>query len=132
MELSPAQRSTVEQLARRHGWRLVMLFGSSAFGQGRDVDIAVLPASAPDLATETRWQAELADLFAPLPVDLVRLREDMSPLLRFEVICAGRCLYEADEGLHDREYWHAFALHADAAPYRRELHSYLKGAFHEA
>lgn len=106
-----------------------MLFGSMVDGQGRDVDIAVLPASKPDLGTETRWQAELSDLFAPLPVDLVQLREGMSPLLRFEAVCRGRCLFEAEEGLHDREYWRAFSLYADAAPLRKELHGYLRRAF---
>lgn len=46
--LSQVRLEALVALARRHGWRLVVLFGSSEPGAGRDVDLAVLPAQLPD------------------------------------------------------------------------------------
>jgi predicted nucleotidyltransferase len=115
-------------LARRYGWRLVVLFGSSAQGEGRDVDLAVLPAYAAEGLEVGAWQAALEALFAPRPVDMVLIHPGMSPLLRYEALCRGRCLYEAEEGLFDAEQDRAFFLHADSAPLRRALHVFLREA----
>jgi len=47
-------------LARRYAWRLVVLFGSVARdGQGRDLDLAVLPRVQPELLEQGRWWSDL-------------------------------------------------------------------------
>lgn len=75
------------QVAKDHGWRLVVLFGSSAFAEeGRDVDFAVMPRSRPGLLEQGAWLAELEPLPAPRPVDLLILDEHTSPITRFEVL----------------------------------------------
>ncbi len=124
----PTQRQleALRELARRHGWRLVVLFGSSARGEGRDVDLAVLPARPPEGMELGAWQAALEGLFAPRRVDLVLIHPGMSPLLRYEALCRGRCLYEAEAGLFDAEQDRAFFLHADSAPLRRALSEFLR------
>jgi predicted nucleotidyltransferase len=115
-------------LAARHGWRLVVLFGSSARGAaGRDIDLALLPALIPDLLEHGRWQAELEGLLAPRPVDLVLLGAATSPVTRFEVFRAGRCLYEAETGLFERERDRAFFLYADSEWFRRQQREVLRG-----
>lgn len=64
--LSPAQHAPLLALARSCGWRLVVLFGSLAReGEGRDVDLAVLPAAAVELMEQGRWQARLEALSLP-------------------------------------------------------------------
>lgn len=123
---SQAQLDALSALARRHGWRLVVLFGSSARGKGRDVDLAVLPAQPPDGMQLGSWQAALEALFAPRPVDLVLIHAGMSPLLRYEALCRGRSLYEAEPGLFDAEQDRAFFLHADSALLRRVLAEFLR------
>jgi predicted nucleotidyltransferase len=115
-------------LAARHGWRLVVLFGSTADGaDGRDIDLAVLPAAIPDLLEHGRWQAELEGLLAPWPVDLLLLGPATSPVTRFEVFRAGRCLVEAEAGLFERERDRAFFLYADSEWFRRQQGEALLG-----
>lgn len=105
----------IATLAARHGWRLVVLFGSTAReGSGRDVDLAVLPAAAPDLFTEGRWQRDLEDAFETRPVDLLVLTDHTSPLVRFEVFRDGVCLHQNPSGAFEREQDRAFFLHADS------------------
>jgi predicted nucleotidyltransferase len=113
--LSGTAISSLRVLARSLDWRLVVLFGSVARdGRGRDLDLAVLPGAMPGLLEQGRWQAELEGIWAPRPVDLVLLGPDTSPVTRFQVFRDGRCLFEAERGLFERERDRACFLHADS------------------
>ncbi|WP_373054499.1 nucleotidyltransferase family protein [Thioalkalivibrio sp.] len=120
--LQPDHTSRITELAARHDWRLVILFGSTARdGQGRDVDLAVQPWSTPDLMTQGRWQRELEDVLDPAPVDLLVLTDGTSPTTRFEVFRDGECLFEAEAGRFHAEQDRAFFLHADSVLFQRHL-----------
>jgi predicted nucleotidyltransferase len=127
--LSPEGSAALCDLARRYRWRLVVLFGSLARAeQGRDVDLAVLPAVAgPELMEQGGWQACLEALFAPRPVDLVLLHDAVPPLTRFEVFRHGRCLFESRPGLFASEQDRAFFLYADSEKFRRAGQEVLRG-----
>jgi predicted nucleotidyltransferase len=124
----------VQQIAAHNGWRLVVLFGSTARGErGRDLDIAVLPggppaAPGPDLLTHGRWQAALETACAPIAVDLVLLGPGLSPVMRYRIFRDGICLYEAERGLFEGERDRAFFLHADSEHFRRQQREALYGA----
>lgn len=126
--IDPRQTTALAALAGRWGWRLVVLFGSTVGGAtDRDVDLAVLPTTVPDLLAQGLWQAEVEHLFAPRPVDLVLLSADTSPVTRFEVFRGGRCLVESEPGLFDRELDRAFFLFADTEVFRRANREVLHG-----
>lgn len=115
----------IDDLARGHSWRLAVLFGSLARGEaGRDLDLAVLPVSQPTLLMQGRWQAELDSLLAmveaPVPADLLLLGPDLSPVTRWQVFRSGRCLFEDEPGLFERERDRAFFLYADSEWFRRQ------------
>ncbi|MCU0836309.1 MAG: nucleotidyltransferase domain-containing protein [Chromatiaceae bacterium] len=116
----------LSQLARRHAWRLVVLFGSAARGEAaRDLDLAVLPAAVSSLLTQGAWLAELKERLAPWAVDLLVVGDETSPVARFEVFRQGRCLFEAEPGLFSREQDRAFFLYADSEPIRRQMREVL-------
>jgi predicted nucleotidyltransferase len=116
-----AGRVRLVDLAGRHGWRLVVLFGSVARGEpGRDLDLAVLPGAPPSFLEQGRWQSELESLWAPWPVDLLLIGPDLSPVTRYRIFRDGRCLAEAETGLFERERDRAFFLHADSGRFRRQ------------
>jgi predicted nucleotidyltransferase len=118
--------AAVAALAERHSWRLVVLFGSAATGgQARDLDLAVLPAAPPGLLEQGAWQAALEGALAPWSVDLLVLGDWTSPVTRFQVFCAGRCLFESEPGLFAREQDRAFFLHADSESIRRQMREVL-------
>jgi len=113
--LSRNQLEALKNLARRYDWQLLVLFGSVAReGQGRDIDLAVLPKEVPDLMSQGRWLRELEDILNPQPTDLLVLQQDTSPLIRFQVFRDGLCLFESAPGKFEREQDRAFFLHADA------------------
>lgn len=113
-------------MARRHGWRLVVLFGSAvAGGPARDLDLAVLPAAMPSLLEQGAWLASLEAQLAPWPIDLLVLRDATPPVLRFEVFRQGLCLYESEPGLFGREQDRAFFLFADSEWIRRQMREVL-------
>lgn len=126
--LDRTQREAIWQLAREHGWQLVVLFGSAVErGRGRDVDLAILPSAPVSLMTHGRWHASLEPVFAPRAVDLLLLDDDTSPVARFEVFRAGTCLFESEEGVFDRELDRAFFLHADSEKFRQASREALRG-----
>jgi predicted nucleotidyltransferase len=128
VELSPILQKRVAHLAVECGWKLVVLFGSTAQqGTGRDWDIAILPQEGVDLLTQGGWQQSLESLTAPKPVDLVLITDALSPLTRFEIFRNGQCLFERDLGLFDRERDRAFFLHADSEWLRRRTWETLRG-----
>jgi predicted nucleotidyltransferase len=117
MTIRAEQQRAIAGLARRHGWRLVVLFGSTAReGTGRDIDLAVLPARVPDLLTQARWLRHLEEIL-PGPVDLLLLHQATAPLIRFQVFRDGLCLYEEEPGRFDREQDRAFFLYADSVQF---------------
>lgn len=96
------------------------MFGSTARdGTGRDIDLAVQPATMPDLMTQGRWQRQLEEILEPCPVDLLVLGDGTSPLTRFEVFRDGVCLHEAQAGRFHAEQDRAFFLHADSVLFQR-------------
>jgi predicted nucleotidyltransferase len=118
----------VRGLARRFDWRLVVLFGSVARGEvGRDLDLAVLPTAMPGLLEQGRWQAELEGVWAPRLVDLLVLSADTSPVTGFRVFRDGRCLFESEVGLFERERDRAFFLYADSEVFRGQQREVLHG-----
>jgi predicted nucleotidyltransferase len=120
MHIVPETQRQLADLAQRFGWRLVVLFGSSAAGAvGRDVDVAVMPSAVPTLFEQGKWVAALEPLFPQRGVDLLLLTEGLSPTARFQVFQRGVCLLEAEEGLFSREQDRAFFLYADAEKFRR-------------
>jgi predicted nucleotidyltransferase len=122
----------LDALAGRHRWRLLVLFGSVArSGDGRDIDLAVFPAAMPSLLEQGRWQADVERVVAPRPVDLLLLSADTSPVARFEVFRAGRCLFECEPGLFESERDRAFFLHADSEWFRRQQRALLYGRPHD-
>ena len=68
---------------------------------------------------------ELQALVDPLRVDVVFLRRDLDPVLRFEIFRSGQPLYEAEEGLMVRERVRALREYQDALPFRRLLMDHL-------
>jgi predicted nucleotidyltransferase len=126
--VSTEQQQALAELARSHRWRLVVLFGSTArAGEGRDVDLAVLPSGDVSLMEQGGWQARLEALFVPKPVDLLLLHDALSPLTRFEVFRDGKCLYEAEPRLFSAEQDRAFFLYADSEKFRRASREMLRG-----
>ena len=110
-----ALSAAVQPLAGRYAWRLVVLFGSVArTGQGRDLDLAILPSVQPDLLEQGRWWSDLDARLPGLPVDLLVLGPATSPLTLFEVMREGHCLFEDTPGRFDQEQDRAFFLYADS------------------
>jgi len=124
--------SAFEALARRYRWRLLVLFGSLARQiDGRDIDLAVLPAAMPSLLEQGRWQADLEQVAAPRPVDLLLLSVNTSPITRFEVFRAGSCLFEGEPGLFEVERDRSFFLYADSEWFRRQQRVRIYGQPYE-
>ncbi|MDF9406811.1 nucleotidyltransferase domain-containing protein [Pelotomaculum isophthalicicum JI] len=115
----------------------VYLFGSyiERREQARDVDLAILLAHSKisQVNLYLELYPRLAEVFAPLDVDLLFLNSASLPL-RFEVISTGRVIYCINDDLRtDFEYivsgeYMDFKYHLEAA--RRELFESIKeGAF---
>lgn len=106
----------LEEVARRFGLRLVVLYGSHARGRAdaaSDLDVAVLGC-----APEAFWDCyqALADVFGDGSLDLVRL-EDADSLLRYEILRDGIRLFgDPDFFCGYRAY--AFRDYVDSADLR--------------
>jgi predicted nucleotidyltransferase len=103
VEIRDELRRAADRLARDPRVLAVYGFGSRARGEAgprSDVDVAVLLERRLDLREELRLRAEVVDELRRDDVDLVVLNQ-APPLLRYEVVAAGRRLFARDEETAD-------------------------------
>lgn len=132
--MSPDTREALSRWAEDRGCRLLVLFGSAASTGGRpdsDVDLAVAFEPLPPPRERLSIIGELQDRVTPRRADVVFLRTETDPVLRFEIFRTGSPLYEAEEGLYVHEVVRAVALYEDALPFRRALERSLLAAGRE-
>ena len=117
-------RDSLERWAERRGCGLLVLFGSEALGrakQGSDLDLAISFDPLPTAGARLRIVGEIQDLCVPRRADVVFLRRETDPVLRFEIFRNGETLYERERGLVVEERVRALMLYEDALPFRRAL-----------
>jgi len=89
MDGSIPQRASLRTWARKRQARLKVVFGSAAApedrGPPRDLDIAVEFSEVPLPGERLEVVRELQALVDPMRVDVVFLRPDLDPVLRFEI-----------------------------------------------
>ncbi len=117
-----AALARLSPLFEREDVLLAYLFGSLSKGQvGQDVDLALLTRDKPGF----RLREAITEWLGTERVDLVDLRR-ASPVLRFEIVRAGRLLYAADEETQERFELATLCLYRDTAPLRRQQGEYLR------
>ena len=117
-------RDSLERWAERKGCGLLVLFGSEAMGRARrgsDLDLAISFDPLPTAEDRLRIVGEIQDLCAPRSPDVVFLRPETDPVLRFEIFRNGETLYEREQGLFVEERVRALMLYEDVLPFRRAL-----------
>ena len=125
--LAPEVEAALVQWAKRTHCRLLVLFGSAAGGRAHaqsDLDIAAVFDPLPDPDRRLRMIGEIQDL-CRRAVDLVFLRDDTNPVLRFEIFRRGRPIHEETAGLFRSEAVRALALYEDSLPFRKLLRERL-------
>ncbi len=108
----------LEAIARRHGVRLVLQFGSTVTGTEHprsDVDVAVLLERPPSLHERAELQHDLQALFPGREVDLAVLNR-ADPLFLKQVTERCRLLYGAARTLHELKLY-AFRRYQDHRKY---------------
>jgi len=116
----------LESIARRHGLKLIVMFGSQVSGHTHpesDLDVAILPTHPLSWDERNVLWGELCELFQT-EVDL-SLLDHAQPLLMAEVTRHGQVLYEGEQSA-----WASFKLYArrlywDTAPLRKAQSRYL-------
>jgi predicted nucleotidyltransferase len=120
-------RARLRRWAEESNCRLLVLFGSGASGDGApgDVDLAVSLPELPSPESRLAMIGELQDLVGAGRADVVFLRPETDPVLRFEIFRRGVPLYESRPGLFVDEVVRALAGYEDALPFRRALRERL-------
>jgi len=114
--------SRLVPLFQRESVVLAYLFGSTSHGQvGQDVDLAVLCADGPAF----RLREAIVEILGTQRVDLVDLRES-SPVLRFEILSTGQCLYASSAEAQDEFELETLHLYRDTSYLRSQQRVYLK------
>jgi predicted nucleotidyltransferase len=110
--------------------RAVYGFGSRAHGDARpdsDVDVAVLLAHVPTLREQMQLRADVVRALRRDDVDLVVLNL-APPLLRYEVVTAGRRLFARDELAADMFEQRCVMQYLDTAYLRAQQQRLLREA----
>jgi predicted nucleotidyltransferase len=109
-------------LFEQEGVRLAYVFGSLAKGRkAHDVDIAILTREKPAY----RLRRKISESLGTERLDLVDLSR-ASPLLRFEIVRSGRCLYTRDKDVLNRFEMETIHLYRDTAYLRNKQSDVLK------
>ena len=118
-------KSTRQYLDEHYGVRSMLLFGSLARDEqheGSDVDICV--DMVPNLFNRAGVKVYLEELLG-CPVDVVRMRENMNPVFKQQILKYGiRVYWEATDGLWDaEEYWDGQKVDGTVIPYSAGKHT---------
>jgi predicted nucleotidyltransferase len=122
------ERERLEHIAKRHGIRLLLQFGSSVSGHehaGSDIDIAVLlddPALSYD-ATGSLY-ADLQALFPQREVD-VAIVNTADPLFLKQIMSTARLVYGDERSLHELRIY-AFKRYQDHRRFLALERSYVE------
>jgi len=101
---------------------LAYVFGSLARGkEGNDVDLAILTKEKPVFLL----RAPIVRRLDTERVDLVDLRL-APPVLRFEILRTGRCLYAADESVREQFELQTLRVYRDTRPLRSRQRALLR------
>lgn len=93
MQITDKQKKNINQLARKFGLKLAILYGSKAGGvtnQESDLDLAVMAETKPDLRLFNQLYRAFSEIFQGEAVD-VRFLNDADPLFLMQVVKNG-CL----------------------------------------
>ena len=120
--------NTVNQLAKKYGLELVLLFGSRADGSHReksDFDIAYLSRPNLDLTKESELIVDLMPLLKSNHIDLVNLKT-APPLLYYAIFKNSKVLYEKQPLLFVSLRVYAFKKYIEAKPLYEERFRRIK------
>jgi predicted nucleotidyltransferase len=121
----------VDALARDPRVRLAYAFGSAVHDQAgplSDLDLGVLLTVRPSWDEEREFRARLTAVEPR--VDLVLLN-DAPPVLRYEIITGGRCLFTRDEREQAEFEITSLSRFLDFQPVRRVQQEYLRARVEE-
>lgn len=109
-------------LFEREAVLLAYIFGSLGKGhKADDVDIAILIREKPAYSL----RGKISECLGTERVDLVDLRR-APPLLRFEIVRSGQCLYARDKDVRGRFEMKTIHLYRDTAHLRKKQSEILK------
>lgn len=122
MKISAEQKRKISKIAKKHGLKLVLLFGSYASGKVRkdsDLDIAVLTDENENISDLKKYTDLLFFLSETLEIpsqkmDLTNLN-NANPLLSYEITTKCQLLF-GDKDLFDEYRARSFKSYVDARP----------------
>ncbi|MDP2909562.1 MAG: nucleotidyltransferase domain-containing protein [bacterium] len=118
MEIAEKQKKKIEEIARKYGLRLVLLFGSRVSGRTHkesDYDVAYLPEKELTGEEEIQLNYEFTNIFQYDRVDTVDIRK-APPLLLYAVFNECQILYKEDDLIFPTRRAYAFKKYIEAKP----------------
>jgi len=117
-KLDQQQNSELEQLAKKYGITLLLLFGSTVKGQTHkesDADVAYLSKKPLTLREESEMSVALQPILKNRTIDLVNIRM-APPLLLYAITDHGKILYQSDPLVFYELRAYAFKRYIEAEP----------------
>lgn len=122
MGITTEQKRKIAKIAKKHGLKLVLIFGSYASGKARkdsDYDVAVLTEENKNISDLKNYNNMLFSLNKILEIpsqkmDLTNLN-NANPFLRYEIIMKGQLVF-GNKNLFDEYRARAFQDFIDAQP----------------
>ena len=119
--------NTVNQLAKKYGLELVLLFGSRADGSQReksDFDIAYSSLKPLAFMEENKMAIALHEVCKTSDVDIMNI-SNAGPLLLKQIVDEGVVLYEAKESIFNNLYLYAMNQYRESAVLNELRRSYV-------
>jgi len=113
------EKKEIKKIVRKHSLRLVLLFGSRAFGkfvrQDSDFDIAYLSEKKLNLKDESKLAGELAKIFKTSQIDITDINKS-GPLLIKQIFDNHIILFSESRTLYDKYMIYSERRYAEAKP----------------
>lgn len=120
MNIKEIDKNKIENIARKHGLTLVVLFGSQATGlthKNSDIDVGYLATGVLDYREHYEITEALIQIFRIKDVELVNL-ENVSPDMNKQVTDEGIVLFESENGIFDKFVMNSQRRYIETKPLR--------------
>lgn len=115
--LTKDQALKLKEIANKFSLDLLILFGSRAKGNNKknsDFDLAFWKKSDFHIEDEINIFDEIGDILGEKPFDLVNLEKNHNVILRQQIFQYGKCLYESQKRLFEKEKEYAYFDYIDS------------------
>ena len=124
-------KNSLKTIAEKYNLLLLIYFGSRAKNQHHkqsDYDFAFYKKEKTNEKQYNQMKKEIYDIIKNPNIDLIDLNQQDDPLLRYEILKTGECIYEKEKGIFEEAQTNSWFNYLYYKPYLKEQEEFVENS----